>query len=411
MDRRKLIETTYDDHDTRTLRDANQTLKTTYATDDSVCQTREQAEDQYAAIAETIRSELPSGDVLVDVATNATREQALSAIDLRTRYDGQLDCLVLDIDETLRTVECAENTLPVDVRTCLRAFWEDGTPVVVATGKPLEFVRGLVTQALGQEVVQSDRFSVVYEAGIGVYTPNAGERTKVRLSRKLPDDVRDTVEAVRRAVTTRLPDSLASSIHLEEKSFNVTILPNEPTGSPAARTVVDEALVQLLRVVGEVVTDDTEYTTDVAFDFYGSRDPEVGAVLRDRGVEIAPVESVPPALSVLEELDVVYYEADAVEVLSSRITKRSGVESAFETLSLASPFALVMGDSKTDQVMMEYAVETGSGIPAAPTHASDSIVEYVRSEDGFLFEPGHGGDPLRRMYAYNRLGALGQAER
>jgi hypothetical protein len=132
MNQRDLIETTYDDYDTQTLRNANQTLNTTYATDDSVGQTREQAEDQYTAIAETIRSELPSGEVLVDVAANATREQALSAVDLRTRYDGRLDCLVLDIDETLRTVECAENTLPVDVRTCLGAFWADGTPVVVA---------------------------------------------------------------------------------------------------------------------------------------------------------------------------------------------------------------------------------------------------------------------------------------
>ena len=410
MNRRDLIESAYDDYDTQTLRNANQLLKTTYSTDDSIGETRAQAERQYLEVAEEIRSEMPSGEVLLDIAGNVTREQALAAVDLQSRYDTRLDCLVMDIDETLRTVDRADNTLPVDVRTCLRAFWEDGTPIVVATGKPIGFVRGLMTQSLGQRVAQSDQFSAVYEAGAGVYTPIAGERTKVRLYQRLSEDVRSTVDAIRRAVTTQLPESLASTIHLEEKSFNVTILPNEPPGSPAARTIVDDALVQLLWTMGEVVTRDTEYSADVALRFYGSRDPEIGTVLRDRNIEVNTIESVPAALSVLEELDVVYYEADAVEVLSSRITKRSGVETAFDTLSLTTPFALVMGDSKTDLAMMEYVAEMGSGIPAAPKHASDSVIEYVRSKDGFLFEPGNGGDPLRRMYAYNRMDALDPTE-
>lgn len=406
MNLHDLIEQTYDEYDTRTLQNTSQLLRTTHANDRSVEDTRNQAETKYSEIAEQIRSELPTGDVLVDIVATASREQAISAVELCDRYDTKVDSLVLDIDETLRTVEYAENTIPVDVRACLRAFWEDGTTVMVATGKPLEFVRGVMTQGLGQNVIQSDRFSAVYEAGAGVYTPGAGEQMKSRLYETLSKDVRGTVEAVRRAIKTEMPEELLTEVHLEEKSFNVTILPNTPTGSQEARTVVQDALVELLLTLGEVVTEDTQYSKDVTLAYYGSRDPEIEDVLRDKGIEIDYGEGLPDELSVLDALDVVYYEADAVELLSNGITKRSGVETAFEALDMANNFALVMGDSKTDLPMMEHVVETGSGILAAPEHASDTVLEYVRHHGGFVFERGHGSDTLQKVYAYNQMQSL-----
>jgi len=83
-----------------------------------------------------------------------------------------------------------------------------------------------------------------------------------------------------------------------------------------------------------------------------------------------------------------------------------GVEAALDVLGVADPFALVMGDSKSDLRVMRWAAEHDAGIAAAPEHASRDVLDHVLSTDELVFDQGKATEPLRTVWALNRLAAL-----
>ena len=75
-------------------------------------------------------------------------------------------------------------------------------------------------------------------------------------------------------------------------------------------------------------------------------------------------------------------------------------------LGVDDPFVCVMGDSKSDLRVMEWAEETDSGVAAAPEHSSQNVLDHVRATDDLVFAPGAAADVLRTMYAWRCLADL-----
>ncbi|WP_436910603.1 HAD family hydrolase [Halosimplex marinum] len=393
----------------------------------------ESASDELDELREEIRDAFPgTGETYADVAAHATRDQAFTGLDLATKYDRPVNALVLDVDETLRSAGQTDNEIPRETLHLLTQFHEAGVPIVVCTGQTLENVKGFLGQGLGNAVVNSGEVSVVYESGTGVFTPGHGPETKRLLYDELDESVRAVFDRLRQRVLSDAPDGVARGCHLQGNEFNVTLKPNFETGSDDAVAVVDDALVYLLDLLGVVVADridgaepggaDTGERDDGAGvlgaragewtrAFYAARDPEIEAVLDDRGElpgESGPADvEVPAAVTeFLDRVDVAYYEGDAAEVVSRELDKPGGVEAAFEVLGVEDPFALVLGDSKSDLRVMEWVAERDAGIAAAPEHASTVVLEHVRERDDLVFPAGDAGDVLRTVYALNRLVAV-----
>lgn len=131
-------------------------------------------------------------------------------------------------------------------------------------------------------------------------------------------------------------------------------------------------------------------------------------MLANRGaLPSCPVEETPETVrDRLNRVDVAYYRADAAEVGSLELSKVTGVEAAFDVLGVDEPFALVMGDSKTDLRVMEWAEEHGLEIGAAPTRPSDPVVEFVERSNELLYAPGDSEAVLRTVYALVLLARL-----
>ena len=393
----------------------------------------ESASDELDECRAEIRDAFPgTGETYADVAAHATRDQAFTGLDLATKYGRPVNALVLDVDETLRSAGQTDNEIPRETLHLLTEFHEESVPIVVCTGQTLENVKGFLSQGLGNAVVNSGDVSVVYESGTGVFTPGHGPDTKRLLYEDLDADVRSVFDGLRQRVLSEAPETVARGCHLQGNEFNVTLKPNFETGSDDAVDVVDDALVYLLDLLGVVVAervDDSEAAdpadSDGADDgagsvlgasagewtrtFYAARDPEIEAVLDDRdelpgGANEAPEEVLPDAVAeFLDRVDVAYYEGDAAEVVSRELNKPVGVEAAFDVLGVDDPFALVLGDSKSDLRVMEWVDEHDAGIAAAPEHASAVVLDHVRERDDLVFPAGDAGDVLRTVYALDRL--------
>jgi hydroxymethylpyrimidine pyrophosphatase-like HAD family hydrolase len=427
MERYDQLYRLYDDFDTETLR-AHQAFVDLFPPLDSrVALTYwEDASDELTDLRSEIEDAFPgTGETYADVAAHATRDQVFTGLDLATKHNRPVNALVLDVDETLRSAGNTDNEIPRETLHLLTEFHEVGVPVVVCTGQTLENVKGFLGQGLGNAVVNSGDVSVVYESGTGVFTPGHGPETKRLLYDELDADVRGVIGGLRQRVLSDAPDGIARGCHLQGNEFNVTLKPNFETGSADAEAVIDDALVYLLDLLGVVVAadldsdgatvdrDDGGEETVVGAPagewtrtFYAERDPEIRGVLEERG-ELPSDVTVPDAVdSFLDRIDVAYYEADAAEVVSRELNKPVGVRAAFEVLGIEDPFALVMGDSKSDLRVMEWVTEADAGIAAAPEHASSVVLDHVRSTDGLVFPPGDAGDVLRTVYALNRLATV-----
>jgi len=376
------------------------------------------ASDELAARRKEIRESFPgTGETYADIAARATRDQAFTGLDLATKHDRAVNALVLDVDETLRSAGTTDNEIPRETLHLLTEFHEEGVPIVVCTGQTLENVKGFLIQGLGNAIVHSGELSVVYEAGTGVFTPGHGPDTKRLLYDDLSEDVTGVFEALRRRVLSEAPDRIRRGCHLQGNEFNVTLKPNFETGSEAATEVIDDALVYLLDLLGDVVAEravgeptgrdapaaDADAYADWTRAYYAERDPEIRAVLEDRDAVSAAVEPPDGVATFLDRVDVAYYEGDAAEVASRELNKVVGVEAAFDVLGVDDPFALVMGDSKSDLRVMEWAAESDAGIAAAPEHASESVLDHVRDTDGLVFAPGEAGAVLRTVSVCNAL--------
>jgi len=446
MERHDLLYRLYDDFDTEQLREYQQFVDLFPPVDSRVALEHWQnANEELDDRKDEIRGAFAVGETFAEIAARATRDQAFAALDLHAKYDRAVNVLVLDVDETLRSAGGTDNEIPRDVLHVLTEFHEAGVPIVICTGQTLENVKGFMIQGLGSEIVHSGDLSIVYEAGTGVFTPGHGADTKQLLYENLDAETRSVFDAVRARVLPDAPDELRHCCHLQGNEFNVTLKPNFETGSTRAREVIDDALVYLLDLLGAVVVDelavdavaaasgddpaigaatDDESTGDGAGSgadtdagvpanawaraFYADADPEIRRVLERAGQfpEVAPDELPDAVATTFDRIDVAYYEADAAEIGSLELNKVVGVEAAFDVLGIDDPFALVMGDSKSDRRVMEWVDEHDAGIAAAPEHASQETLEHVLDRDELVFGQGRSAEMLRTAYALNQLAGI-----
>ncbi|PSQ05426.1 HAD family hydrolase [Halobacteriales archaeon QS_6_71_20] len=356
---------------------------------------------------ERIERAFADGAALSEVAAMADREAAFTALDLHGRYGRAPDALVLDVDETLRSAGDTDNEIPRETLHLLTEFAERDVPLVICTGQTLENVKGFLIQGLGNELVHSGDVSVVYEAGAGVFTPGSGADTKRLLYDDLDDEVRGVVDHVRDGVLRAAPERVRRGCHLQGNEFNVTLKPNYETGSDDAEAVVDEAMAHLLSLVGDAVGERTGVDDGAAAAraFYADADPEIAGALERAGADVP--DAVPPAATPLfERLEVALYRADAAELAAADLDKAAGVEASLDVLGVEDPFVCVMGDSKSDLRVMEWAADADAGVAAAPEHASASVLDHVRATDDLVFAPGGAADVLRTMYAWRCLADL-----
>ena len=413
MERYDLLYRLYDEFDTETLREYQDFVDLFPPVDSPVALDHwGTANEELEARKDEIRSAFPRvGETFAALAALASREQAFTGLDLYTKYDRGVNVLVLDVDETLRSAGNTDNEIPRETLHLLTRFHEEGVPIVICTGQTLENVKGFLIQGLGNEVVHSGDVSIVYEAGTSVFTPGHGADTKRLLYEDLDEEIRDVFGHIRSRVIPDAPEGIREGAHLQGNEFNVTLKPNFEHGSDRARAVIDEGLVYLLDLLEESILEALEADADVegyARAYYAAADPEIRGVLESRGEQPAVTEEeVPDALrDVFERTDVAYYEADAAEIGSLELNKVVGVEAALSVLGIDDPFALVMGDSKTDLRIMRWAEESDAGIGAAPDHASQDVLEHVLATDELVFDRGDAAEMLRTAYAMHRLAGL-----
>jgi hydroxymethylpyrimidine pyrophosphatase-like HAD family hydrolase len=436
MERYDLLYRLYEEFDTETLREYQFFVDLFPPVDSRVALEHwEEASDELDRRKSAIREAFPAGATFAEIAAYADRETAFSGLDLLNRYGRAVNALVLDVDETLRSAGGTDNEIPRETLYLLTEFHERGVPIVICTGQTLENVKGFMIQGLGNELVHSGTLSIVYEAGNGVFTPGHGSRTKRLLYESLDDDVRSVFESVRTRILSEAPEAVRRGCHLQGNEFNVTLKPNFETGSADAETVIDRGLIHLIDLLGEAVVDvrsgaDGEIedvgidadSTDGADDddadanvgsqwaraHYGHLDPEISEVLEAAGeTSDRDVESIPgPISDLLERVDVGYYHADAAEISSLELNKVEGITAALDVLGIDDPFVLVMGDSKSDLRMMRWAEENGTGISAAPDHASRDVLSHVMGTDELTFKAGQSARMLRTIYVLNLLARL-----
>ncbi|QLG48056.1 HAD family hydrolase [Natrinema halophilum] len=445
MERYDLVYQLYDEYDTKTLREYQEFVDVFPAVDSRVALEHWQgATEELEQRKDEIRSSFAAGETFAEIAARATRDQAFTALDLEAKYGKAVNVLVLDVDETLRSAGGTDNEIPRDTLHLLTEFHESGVPIVICTGQTLENVKGFAIQGLGSEIVHSGDLSIVYEAGTGVFTPGHGADTKQLLYEDLEETIRNIFDDVRSRVLPDAPEGLRRGCHLQGNEFNITMKPNYETGSADAREIIDEALVYLIDLLADAVDaalegdngapaaepgggagdgeddgtedDGTGETTlagetigDWTRAFYAVQDPEIRAVLEGEGAySDLDATAVPEQLAaVLDRIDVAYYEADAAEIGSLELNKVVGVERALDVLGVDDPFALVMGDSKSDLRVMKWIADTDAGISAAPEHASQDTLHHVLETDELVFDRGKSVDVLRTVYALNRFARLG----
>ena len=366
---------------------------------------RTELDERKAAIAERFP------EPYAELAAHLTRDEAFTALDLYSKYDRTVNVLVLDVDETLRSAGDTDNEIPRSTLHLLTEFHERDVPIVVCTGQTLENVKGFMIQGLGNEVVASGSMSVVYETGNAVFTPGHGPDTKRLLYEGLDPVIVDTFDDVRGRVLSAAPDSVRHGCHLQGNEFNVTIKPNAEVGSERAVEVIDEAIRYFCGLVGEALASAVDADVaepDLLARTYFARDPEIARVFDDGDVaHDGDLDAAPdPFTDALRRVDVGYYEGDAAELVSLELDKPTGVREALDVLDIDDPFALAMGDSKSDLRVMEWLAETDCGIAAAPEHASTDVLDHVLSTDELVFDRGDAAELLRMAYALGRLSDL-----
>ena len=416
MERYDLLYRLYDDFDTATLRDYQEFVDVFPPVDSRVALEHWQnANDELHDRKEEIREAFAAGETFAEIAAHAGRDQAFTALDLHAKHGRSVNVLVLDVDETLRSAGGTDNEIPRDTLHLLTEFYESGVPIVICTGQTLENVKGFMIQGLGSEIVHSGDLSVVYEAGTGVFTPGHGADTKQLLYEDLGREIVSVFDEIRSRILPEAPEHLRHGCHLQGNEFNVTLKPNFEVGSDRAKEIIDDGLVYELDLLGEAVAAevggsgvDADEAGEWARAYYAAEDPEIRGVLEQQGAfPDAEADDVPAAVAgVCERIDVAYYGADAAEVGSLELNKVVGVEAAFDVLGIDDPFALVMGDSKSDLRVMEWVAENDAGIAAAPDHASRDTLDHVLSTDELVFDRGKSAEMLRTVYALNRLAAL-----
>ena len=414
MERYDQLYRLYDDFDTATLQAYQEFVDLFPPVDSRVALDHWQdASEELDARKRAIREGYPTtGERYATIASALDRDQAFTALDLANKYDRGVNVLVLDVDETLRSAGTTDNEIPRETLHSLDRLHDDGVPIVVCTGQTLENVKGFLIQGLGNELVHSGDVSIVYESGNGVFTPRQGERTKQLLYESLDDEITTVFDSVRSRILSAAPESVAHGCHLQGNEFNVTLKPNAENGSRRAIEIIDDGTRYLLDLLGETVASAVDAEVDDPGRWaraYFAQDPEIRSVLEDAGKgPSGSADETPEALAaVFECIDMAYYEGDAVEIVSLELDKPTGVKAAFDVLGIDDPFALAMGDSKSDLRVMEWLERTDAGIAAAPEHASRDVLDHVVRTDELLFDEGDASEVLEVVYGLNRLVSTG----
>ncbi|WP_280585321.1 HAD family hydrolase [Halorubrum sp. Boch-26] len=445
MERYDLLYRLYDEFDVETLREHQSFVDLFPPVDSRVALEHwEEASDELTLLKSEIRDALPGGATFAEIAAHADRETAFTALDLHARYGRAVNALVLDVDETLRSAGGTDNEIPRETLHVLTELHDARVPIVICTGQTLENVKGFMIQGLGNELVHSGSFSIVYESGNGVFTPGHGSRTKRLLYEELDESVRGIFDAVRSRVLPEASQDIRRGSHLQGNEFNVTLKPNFETGSADAEAVIDDGLVHLIDLLGVVVVERADVAVGGegngdgdgpaeggeggrraedpapaergaawARAHYAAADPEIREVLEASadGGEAAPAPAaladIPePVAALFDQIAVGYYRGDAAEISSLELDKVAGVEAALDVLDVRDPFLLVMGDSKSDLRVMEWIAERDWGIAAAPEHASADVLSHVLDRDELVFDRGTSARMLRTAHILNLLARL-----
>jgi len=410
MERYDQLYRLYDEFDTATLRAYQEFVDLFPPVDSRVGLDHwREASDELDERKRAIREGYPTtGERYAAIASYLDRDQAFTALDLATKYGRPVNALVLDVDETLRSAGTTDNEIPRETLHHLHLLHEDGVPIVVCTGQTLENVKGFLVQGLGNELVHSGDLSIVYESGNGVFTPRQGDQTKQLLYETLDAEITSVFDGVRSRILSAAPDPIARGCHLQGNEFNVTLKPNAETGSTRAVEIVDDGLRYLLDLLGDSVAGVIDADVNDPGHWaraYFARDPEIRAVLEDagEGPETSAEETPDELAAIYERIDVGYYEGDAAEIVSLELDKPTGVRAAFDVLGIDEPFALAMGDSKSDLRVMEWLEAAEAGVAAAPKHASRDVLDHVVRTDELLFDEGDAAAVLEIVYGLNRL--------
>lgn len=408
-----LLNELYDEFDTKSLREHQMFIDVFPPIDSRIALDHWQEVNEALNEAKSeIRESFDQGDPLTDIAARASREEALTALDIYQKYERPVTAFVLDVDETLRSAGGTDNEIPRETLSFLTEFHKKGMPIVICTGQTLENVKGFLIQGLGSEIFHSGDLSVVYEAGTGVFTPGHGPDTKRLLYEDLAESIQEVFYRVRSEVLSEAPKEIRQNCHLQGNEFNITLKPNFEIGSQKAVEIIDQALVHQLRLLGSAVGEDYNISKQDADActraFYADADPEIRAVLEsEEQLSDRSLDDIPEDLRTLfERIDVAYYEGDAAEIGSLELNKVVGVEAAFDILGLDEPFALVMGDSKSDLRIMQWIAENDMGIAAAPDHASIDVLDHVIRTDELVYDQGDAATILRIVYTLNQLERL-----
>lgn len=406
MNRYNRLYSLYDEFDTETLREYQTVVGLFPALGSRIAlELWQETSDELDQRRTKIQRAFPAGETFADIAAHASRDEAFTALDLNTAYGRAVNVLVLDVDETLRSAGRTDNEIPRETLYLLTRLHEEGIPIIICTGQTLENVKGFITQGLGNELVHSGRLSIVYEAGNGVFTPGHGEATKTLLYDDLDDEIRAIFDDVRSRVLSDAPEPIKRGCHLQGNEFNITLKPNYQTGSDSAVEIIDDGLCHLLDLLAGAVEDADR---DMTRAYYADADSEVRGVLeRHGGVPDIDLDEIPAGVeAVFDRIDIAYYKGDAAEMGSLELDKVAGVQTAFDVLGIDDPFALVMGDSKSDLRVMEWVEANDCGIAAAPEHASRVVSEHVLNTDDLVFDRDNSASMLRIVYALDRLASL-----
>lgn len=142
--------------------------------------------------------------------------------------------------------------------------------------------------------------------------------------------------------------------------------------------------------------------------FYADADPEIRAVLEAKEqFADRSIDNIPEDLRTLfDRINVAYYEGDAAEIGSLELNKVVGVEAAFDVLSPNDPFALMMGDSKSNLRVMQWIAENDMEIAAAPEHASIDVLDHVIRTNELIYDQDDAATILRIASTLNQLDRL-----
>ena len=398
----------YADFDTGRLRDYQRFVDVFPPVDSRVALEHwEAVSEELEKRKDAIATGSPGGRPAAEIGARVTREQAFAALDLYRKYGRTVEALILDVDETLRSAGRTDNEIPRSTLGVLGEFHEAGIPIVICTGQTLENVKGFAIQGFGSSMVHSGRFSIVYEAGTGVFTPGHGRETKRLLYEDLDAEIVEIFGQLRSRVLPDAPASIRKGCHLQGNEFNVTLKPNAETGSADAIDIIEDGLVHLLDLLGTVVAGE-EDGGSWARAVYAAADTEIEAVLERRAAlpDISSEAVDPESKDLFDVIDVAYYAGDAAEISSAELNKARGVEAAVGVMDLDEPFAAMFGDSKSDLRVMEWLEARNQGIAASPEHASEDVRAHVESTDGLLFHRGRSVDMLRTIDAVYRIAEI-----